>query len=259
MWKLLPLAFLLTACSSGLKTLPDKFDKPATVQENPMTYELRDLPPLDGPPMTVGVYSFLDKTGQRAPSDGAASLSSAVTQGAEVWVIDALLEAGSGKWFEVVERVGMDNVVKERQLIRSTRENYEKEVTPLKPMKFAGLILEGGIVGYDSNIVTGGKGARYFGIGATQEYRIDTVTVGMRIVSVSTGRVLASVAAQKSIASYRTGIDAFKFIELGTRSVEVETGYSINEPTNLAVRSAIEATVIELVYEGVRKGLWNFK
>jgi len=114
-------------------------------------------------------------------------------------------------------------------------------------------------VGYDSNIVTGGKGARYFGIGATQEYRIDTVTVGMRIVSVSTGRVLASVAAQKSIASYRTGVDAFKFIELGTRSVEVETGYSINEPTNLAVRSAIEATVIELVYEGVRKGLWNFK
>ena len=137
--------------------------------------------------------------------------------------------------------------------------DIEKEVTPLKPMKFAGLILEGGIVGCDSNIVTGGKGARYFGIGATQEYRIDTVTVGMRIVSVSTGRVLASVAAQKSIASYRTGIDAFKFIELGTRSVEVETGYSINEPTNLAVRSAIEATVIELVYEGVRKGLWNFK
>jgi curli production assembly/transport component CsgG len=126
-------------------------------------------------------------------------------------------------------------------------------------MKFAGLILEGGIIGYDSNTTTGGSGARYFGIGTSQEYRIDTVTVGMRIVSVSTGRVLLSVAAEKSIASYRTGADIFKFIELGTRSVEVETGYSVNEPTNLAVRAAIEATVIEMVYEGVRKGLWNFK
>ena len=258
MWKLLPAILLLAACTST-PNLPEKYNTTPAVQENPMTYELRDVPQLDGPAMTIGVYSFTDKTGQRAPSSGAASLSSAVTQGAEVWVIDALLEAGGGKWFEVVERVGMDNVVKERQLIRSTRENYEQEPVPLKPMKFAGLILEGGIVGYDSNITTGGQGARYFGIGASQEYRIDTVTVGMRIVSVNTGRVLLSVAAEKSIASYRQSADVFKFIELGTRSVEIENGYSVNEPTNLAVRSAIEATVIELIYEGVRKGLWNFK
>jgi curli production assembly/transport component CsgG len=256
MWKLLPLVLLLAACTGKL---PDKYQSDPSVQDNPQGYELRDIPALAGPPMTIGVYSFTDKTGQRKPSEGAASLSSAVTQGAEVWVIDALLETGAGKWFEVMERGGMDNLIKERQLIRSTRENYEQETTPLSPMKFAGLILEGGIIGYDSNTTTGGSGARYFGIGTSQEYRIDTVTVGMRIVSVSTGRVLLSVAAEKSIASYRTGADIFKFIELGTRSVEVETGYSVNEPTNLAVRAAIEATVIEMVYEGVRKGLWNFK
>jgi len=256
MWKILPLVFLLAACSAKL---PDKFETVPSVQENPMVYELRDVPQLDGAPMTIGVYSFTDKTGQRAPSVTGANLSSAVTQGAEVWVIDALLEAGGGKWFEVVERVGMDNVVKERQLIRSTRENYEQEPVPLQPMKFAGIILEVGIVGYDSNTTTGGQGARYFGIGTSQEYRIDTVTVAMRLVSVSTGRVLLSVAAEKSIASYRQSADVFKFIELGTRSVEIENGYSVNEPTNLAVRSAIEATVIEMIYEGVRKGLWNFK
>jgi curli production assembly/transport component CsgG len=257
MWKLLPLVLLLAACTSKL---PDKYQSNPSVQDNPQGYELRDIPELAGPPMSIGVYSFTDKTGQRKPSEGAANLSSAVTQGAEVWVIDALLETGAGEWFEVVERSGMDNIIKERQLIRSTRENYEKDnATPLQPMKFAGLILEGGIIGYDSNTTTGGSGARYFGIGTSQEYRIDTVTVGMRIVSVSTGRVLLSVAAEKSIASYRTGADVFKFIELGTRSVEVETGYSVNEPTNLAVRAAIEATVIEMVYEGVRKGLWNFK
>jgi curli production assembly/transport component CsgG len=186
-------------------------------------------------------------------------LSSAVTQGSEVWVIDALLDAGNGKWFEVMERGGMDNLIKERQLIRITRENYEQEATPLKPMKFAGILLEGGIIGYDSNITTGGSGARYFGIGASTEYRVDTVTVGMRIVSVSTGRVLMSVAAEKSVASHRTSTDVFKFIELGTEVVEIEAGYSVNEPTNIAVRSAIEAAIIEIIYEGVRKGLWNFK
>ena len=126
-------------------------------------------------------------------------------------------------------------------------------------MKFAGVILEGGIVGYDSNTTTGGTGARYFGIGATTQYRVDTVTVSMRLVSVSSGRVLMTVAAEKSIASYASGADVFKFLDLGTKALELESGYTINEPTNYAVRAAIEAAVIELAYEGVRKGLWNFK
>ncbi len=260
MWKLIPIILILAGCSQSFKSPKGLLEaNPPAVQENPMSAELRDIPALNGPPMTIGVYSFSDKTGQRAPSTGAASLSSAVTQGSEVWVIDALLDAGGGNWFEVMERGGMDNLIKERQLIRSTRENYETETTPLKPMKFAGILLEGGIIGYDSNTTTGGSGARYFGIGASTEYRVDTVTVGMRIVSVSTGRVLMSVAAEKSVASHRTSADVFKFIELGTEVVEIETGYTVNEPTNIAVRSAIEATIIEMIYEGVRKGLWNFK
>lgn len=240
--------------------MPTSLQRPAKLQPNPLVTELNELLPLQGPVMTIAVYSFLDKTGQRKPTDNVANLSSAVTQGAEVWVIDALLQAGNGTWFEVVERVGMDNVIKERQLIRNTRTNYEKDdPTPLAPMKFAGIILEGGIVGYDSNIATGGTGARYFGIGTAAEYRIDTVTVAMRIVSVSSGRVLVSVAAEKSIASYRQGADVFKFVDLGTKSLEVETGYSVNEPTNYAVREAIEAAVIELIYQGANQELWQFK
>lgn len=229
------------------------------VQPSPMHKQLAELPELDGPAMTVGVYSFNDKTGQRAPNDNFSSLSSAVTQGAEVWVIDALMSAGNGSWFEVVERVGMDNVIKERQLIRQTRENYLNDPTPLDPMKFAGLILEGGIVGYDSNVSTGGAGARYFGIGAATEYRVDTVTVSMRLVSVNTGRVLLSVATEKTIASYRTGADVFKFLDMSTKALEIESGYSVNEPTNYAVRSAIEAGVLEMIKQGARRDLWSFK
>ncbi len=257
MWKLIPLILLLAGCAA--RELPERFDRPATVQENPMVTELHDVPDLDAPKMTIGVYSFTDKTGQRAPSDTGASLSSAVTQGAEVWVIDALMELGNGTWFDVMERSGMDNLIKERQLIRSTRENYDESAPELAPMKFAGIILEGGIVGYDSNITTGGTGARYFGIGATEQYRVDTVTVSMRLVSVSSGRVLMTVATEKSIASYGAGADVFKFLDLGTKALEIENGYTINEPTNYAVRAAIEAAIIEIAYEGVRKGIWNFK
>ena len=258
MWKLIPIVLLLAGCTTSGK-LPERLDTPPAVQENPMVSALHDVPDLDAPKMTIGIYSFTDKTGQRAPSDTGASLSSAVTQGAEVWVIDALMELGNGTWFDVMERGGMDNLVKERQLIRSTRENYDNNAPALDPMKFAGILLEGGIVGYDSNITTGGTGARYFGIGATEQYRVDTVTVSMRLVSVSSGRVLMTVAAEKSIASYASGADVFKFLDLGTKALELENGYTINEPTNYAVRQAIEAAIIELAYEGVRKGLWNFK
>ena len=234
-------------------------NNPPVLQVSPTSIE--NTPELDGKKMTIAVYNFTDKTGQRKPSDGASNLSSAVTQGGEVWVIKALQDVGNGTWFEVVERIGLDNLVKERQLVRNTREVYEKHLkegpTPLKPMVFAGLILEGGIVGYDTNVAMGGTGARYLGVGVQEEYRVDTVTVVMRIVSVSTGKVLLSVATEKTIASHRSGVDVFKFFDMGTKLVEAETGYSVNEPVNYAVRSAIEAGVIELINEGEIKKFWK--
>ena len=259
-------ALILTGCGSSTaqKSLEIYAQPPEPrIQEAPLAGALEDVPEIDGEKITIAVYSFTDKTGQRKPADSIANLSSAVTQGSEVWVIKALSDVGNGSWFEVLERIGLDNLIKERQLIRNTREVYEKKLpkgpTPLKPMKFAGLILEGGIIGYDSNIAVGGVGARYLGVGAQTEYRVDTVTIVMRIVSVSTGKVLLSVATEKTIASSRSGLDMFKFFDLGTKLVEAENGYSVNEPVNYAVRAAIEAGVVELINEGERKGLWKFK
>jgi len=246
----------------SLQTL-DNVEISPVIQESPVSDRLAAVPPIDGEKLTVAVYGFLDKTGQRKPSDSVANLSSAVTQGAEAWVIKALQEVGNGEWFDVVERVGMDNLIKERQLIRNTREVYEKNSdsgpTPLQPMIFAGLILEGGIVGYDSNTAVGGVGARYLGIGASTEYRIDTVTVVMRLVSVSSGKVMMSIATEKSVASYRSGFDVFRFHEMGTKLLELENGYSVNEPINYAVRAAVEQGVIEMINDGVKKGLWSYK
>ena len=259
------IAVLLLLPLLGGCTLPGSVPilNPPNLQGSPIPERMSAVPPIDGKKITIAVYGFADKTGQRKPADKIANLSSAVTQGAEVWVIKALQEVGNESWFEVVERVSMDNLIKERQLIRNTREVYEKELpngpTPLKPMLFAGLLLEGGVVGYDSNVAMGGAGARYLGLGVQTEYRVDTVTVVMRLVSVSTGRVLMSIATEKTIASTRAGADIFKFLDLGTKLVESETGYSTNEPVNYAVRAAIEAGVVELIYEGERKELWKFR
>ena len=248
---------LLIGCAqhAGINGYTDPELSPAPLQQ-----KFQEIPPLDGPKITIAVYSFTDKTGQRKPNDKFSSLSSAVTQGAESWVIQALQEVGNGTWFQVVERVGLDNLVKERQLIRSTREQYEgEEATVLKPLLFAGLLIEGAVVGYDSNVVSGGSGARYLGIGATTQYRVDTVTISMRIVSVSTGEVLSSVTVQKNIASHATGVDVFKFLDMGTKALEIETGMAINEPVNYAVRSAVEQSIVELVEQGERRGLWKYK
>ena len=264
---LLGMVLFISACA-GVNTARDSLSLysnagDARIQPAPLAKRFANTPQLDGKKMTIAVYSFSDKTGQRKPADNIANLSSAVTQGSEVWVIKALSEVGNESWFEPVERVGMDHLIKERQLIRNTREVYEKDSPngprALKPMVFAGLILEGGIIGYDSNVAMGGVGARYLGIGAQTEYRIDTVTVVMRVVSVSSGKVLLSIATEKTIASSRSGADVFRFLDLGTKLLESETGYSVNEPVNYAVRAAIEAGVVEIIYEGEDKGLWKFK
>jgi curli production assembly/transport component CsgG len=247
----------VSGCAPTIKNV--KWDDPVVAGSH-MEQKLRDLPALDGPVITIAVYSFQDKTGQRKPNANFSQLSSAVSQGSEVWVIDALKRASGGQWFKVVERIGLENLVKERQLIRSTREVYDGDKSPsLKPMLFAGLIIEGGVVGYDSNIETGGAGARYLGIGVTKQYRVDQVTVAMRIVSVQTGEVLLSVAVEKRIASHRTSADLFRFVDLGTVSQEAEIGNSLNEPVNYAVRAAIESSVVEMIKKGERQGLWKFK
>jgi curli production assembly/transport component CsgG len=252
------LLIIATLCLGGCVTVP-KIEDPK-LSLSPLQEKFDNIKSLDGPKITIAVYEFTDKTGQRKPSEKFSQLSSAVTQGAEVWVIEALQKIGNGTWFQVVERIGLDNLIKERQLIRSTREQYEEEKSKqLKPLKFAGIIVEGGVVGYDSNIATGGAGARYLGIGVQQQYRVDNVTVSMRVVSVSTGEVLLTVAVEKTILSVSYGSSVFKFLDLGTRAIETESGITENEPVNYAVRAAIEQAVVEIILQGQQKGLWKFK
>ena len=225
--------------------------------ELPTHEKLLNLPPAKERPI-IAIYKFLDKTGQRKQKGDAAMFSTAVTQGGETMLIDALKTAGDGTWFRVVERVGVDHLTRERQIVRSTREAYGEE-KKLAPLLFAGIILEGGIIGYDTNIETGGRGARYLGIGAQQAYRRDIVTVHLRAVSVLTGEIILNVQTSKTILSVATGFDVFRFVELDTQLVEVEDGMTENESVTRSVRSTIEAAVYELILQGDERGFWTIK
>ena len=251
---LIILALLLTGCAA--------LEYERGVQD-PITLTPREslmakLPALDGPPITIAVYGFKDLTGQMKPSDKLALFSKAVTQGAEVFLIKSLQD--SKGWFKVVERVGLDNLIKERQLIRNQREVYEgKDAKPLKPMTVAGVMIEGGIIGYDSNIRSGGQGARFLGLGTSQQYRVDEVVISLRLISVNSGEVLLSTAVSKTIFSTSHNVGVLKFVDQGTQSLEMENGAALNEPTTYAVRIAIEQAVYEMILEGKRRGMWSFK
>lgn len=234
------------------------WDAPIAVRPTPATDTLRSLPPAREK-VAVAVYGFTDQTGQFKHSETGQTLSRAVTQGATSILVKSLHEAGQRGWFTVIEREKLDNVLRERAVIREMRASYlgEKVVNPsaLPPLLFAGVLLEGGIIGYDSNTKTGGLGARFLGIGASTEFREDTVTVYLRAVSVKTGEVLASVSVRKTIAAIGAGANAFRYVAF-KELLELETGFTYNEPDHLALQQAIEAAVHGLIMEGAMQDLW---
>ena len=206
----------------------------------------------------VGVYKFRDQTGQYKLVENGSTFSTAVTQGGTSILLKSLEDS---KWFNPIERENIGNLLNERQIIRSTRQEYaknsnEKQVTSLPPLLFAGIILEGGVVSYDSNIITGGSGARYFGAGGSTEYREDRITIYLRAVSTSSGQILKNVYVSKTILSQGISANLFRYVNL-RRLLEAETGVTKNEPAQLAVKAAIDKAVETLIVEGVIDGLWT--
>ena len=203
----------------------------------------------------VAVYpkSFLDNTGQRRSNSQYASFSTAITQSPDAYLIRALKHSNV---FDVVERTGLDNLTKERQIIRTTRESFEED-QKLKPLLFAGLLMEGGVVGYETNIKSGGAGARYLGIGMSKQYRQDSVTISLRTVSVSTGKILLEVLVTKTVLSASISSDVFRFYANNTELVEIENGIVENESINIALQAAVETAVLQTIKEGYESGYWK--
>ena len=250
---LLPLlAILLSGCAS-LASMPPKVSE---IAYKPMT---KIVEPAEGM-IVLAVYQFVDLTGQQKPNTTFGEISKAVTQGSSNLLIKALKDVGDGKWFRVVERESLQSLLQERKLIRTTRQmTYGDKAKPLGPMLYAGAYLTGGIIGYDSNTLTGGVGYRFLGIGSSVQYRQDTVTVMIRLINVVSGEIELAIMVEKTIMSVGAGGDKFKYLDLDTQLLEVEAGVAVNEPVTYAVRKTIEGAVVEMIRAGERKGIWHYK
>ncbi len=245
--------FGCTTYMQPLKTKDATVGAPSAVNK-----DLRSLPaPKDK--IVAAVYKFRDQTGQYKASSTSSTFSTAVTQGATSILLRALEESG---WFVVIEREGLSDLLNERKIIRSSRANYQGETGEdsqlLPPLLFAGVILEGGIISYDTNILTGGAGIKYFGVGASGQYRQDRVTIYLRAISTQSGRILKTVYTTKTILSQMVDVGLYKFVNF-QRLLEVETGYSYNEPPEMCVTEAIEKAVQSLVIEGIKEKLWTLQ
>ena len=248
---------LVAACGSYMHQ-PMQSRRAILGPETPAKKVLLDLPKAQEK-IVVAVYKFRDQTGQYKASETGANWSTAVTQGATTILIRALEESG---WFIPIERENMANLLNERKIIRTSRAQYEggdqNNESLLPPLLFAGVILEGGIISYESNVLTGGAGIRYFGADASGQYREDRVSIYIRAVSSANGKVLKTVYTTKSILSQEVSIGLFRYVK-SKRLLEAETGFTYNEPSEICVTEAIEKAVQSLVIEGIQDKLWNLK
>ncbi|MBA6291998.1 CsgG/HfaB family protein [Colwellia sp. MB3u-70] len=215
--------------------------------------ELKSLPKPKGA-IPVSVYSYRDQTGQYKPQANVSSFSTAVTQGATSILMQALSDSD---WFLPVEREGLQNVLTERKITRAANQASKgTKNIELPPLTTAKILLEGGIISYDSNTKTGGFGAEYFGIGASELYREDQITVYLRAVDVRTGQVLVSVSTNKKVLSQEVRAGFFRYVSF-KRLAEAEGGFSQNEPMHVCVQQAIEKAITELVVKGIKRKVWR--
>lgn len=206
--------------------------------------------------VVAAVYKFRDQTGQYKPSDNGASWSTVVTQGTTSILLKALEDSG---WFIPIERENVSNLLNERKIIRSNRALYNPNLPEdklLPPMLYAGILLEGGVISYDANIISGGAGIRYFGAGASGQYRQDRVSIYLRAVSSQSGAILKTVYVSKTLLSQAIDVGVFRYVSF-KRLLEAETGIAYNEPTDLAITEAIQKAVQLLILEGIIDQVWT--
>ena len=98
----LAITSLLTGCA--ITQQDGLLEEMPIVTANTLQKEFDIIPaPASGKPLSVAVYSFRDMTGQRRPQANIASLSTAVTQGAESFLIKALQEVGGGEIEDMIK------------------------------------------------------------------------------------------------------------------------------------------------------------
>lgn len=237
----------------------DTNNRAVLTPQTPTTRDLLRLPEPRGR-VFAAVYALRDQTGQyKAAPDS--SFSTAVTQGAGGFLVKALKDSG---WFTPVEREGLQNLLTERKIVRALETPADRgngqggTQVVLPPLSSAQVLIEGGIVAYETNVRTGGAGARFLGVGLSDRYRVDQVTVNLRSVDIKTGRILSSISTTKTIYSFEVAAGVFRFVNF-KELLELEAGVTRNEPVQLCVREAIESAVVHLTVQGIKDRIWALK
>ncbi|MET0154864.1 MAG: CsgG/HfaB family protein [Rickettsiales bacterium] len=305
--------FLLSHCVPLADTVAK--GKTSLVDSPDVLPELSELPPPTHK-IAVALYRFPDKTGAFKPNDDFAVYSSAVPKSGDSVVLEAMTAAGNGKWFRVLEREGLEAVVRERMILDAAFDEWKRknalagevarklaEAKKSKPFKAppqkavnpdinvnpanqfarqnvfpaqkgkmpairvssgalpalaaAEYVVEGGIIGYDSDVYTGGGGARFMNIGGYGEIRKDAVTVNLRFISVKTGDVVISSTVTKGVLSQKLQGSGFGYVSID-RMLEAEVGIGRNEPVFEALNLAVQAALLDVVRKGVKRGVWAY-
>jgi curli production assembly/transport component CsgG len=245
-----------TMLLTGCVTAPMTAEGNATLTPpTRVTRDLTHLPPPKGK-IVAAVYGFRDMTGQYKPSPDS-SFSSQVTQGGASFLVKAMRDSG---WFTPVERENLQDLLTERKIMRAleTPDDKNRAIPQIGALAPASIVLEGGIVGYDTNVKTGGAGVAYLGLSASQQYRVDQVTVNLRAVDIRNGTILNSVSTTKTVYSVQVDTGVYRFI--GFKDLlQAEAGMTRNEPQQLCVNEAIESALVHLIVQGVANQTWSLK
>ena len=74
----------------------------------------------------------------------------------------------------------------------------------------------------------------------------------------STGEILLENLTTKTILSVGLSSDVFRFIANDTELLEFETGNAMNESKSIALQSAIEIGIVDIVKQGRERNYWQY-
>lgn len=215
-----------------------------------------ELPPPPVRPLTVGIYSCVDTSGQRRPTQLPQELSTAAPMDCTPYVIRAIRDLRPGYVF-LVERQHVDELLRERQLATlALNSNGEAAAPPrrLSTLRVAEILLIGQVVAYDRSVREASAGVAVGGGGAVGAYVTDLVTFSLRAVAVQSGEILGESTVTKSITSLKIGGHLARIFD--TTTLDSELGGAANEPVGLAIGAASRTALIQLIQDGIRSGWW---
>ncbi|MFH1332457.1 MAG: CsgG/HfaB family protein [archaeon] len=246
---------LILGCAATSKNLDGRYKYEGAVPNWTGASENLKKLPAPSEKIVVAVWKLPDETGQHRRSVNATDLSKAVTQGGVHMLINALLKS---KWFEVVERESWSNLYQELKIREEMQRQGAKVNGGVVGLKVPRFMITGAITEYEHQPFSAGAGAGYRGFGLSARAKISSVTTDLRLTDLNTGVVLDAVSVYKRIASEEVDFSIFRFLKID-KLLEVETGFTTNEPTQACVRETIEKSVINLITKCVNSGLWSPK